>query len=32
MDEFRLYRVIQQVSDLGWLDLDLGYSIMLPGQ
>ena len=26
-----LYRVIQQVSDLGCVDLDLGYSIILPG-
>ena len=26
------YRVIQEVSDLGWADLDLGCSTILPGQ
>ena len=26
------YRVIQEVSDLGWVDLDLGCSTTLPGQ
>ena len=26
------YRVIQQVSDLGWVDLDLGCSTILLGQ
>ena len=25
------YRVSQQVSDLGWVDLDLGCSTILPG-
>ena len=26
-----MYRVSQQVSDLGWVDLDLGCSTILPG-